>query len=248
MRGSLLRCSSPAHAFPDDAARPRAEEKTKLFGPCSRDGIGRIDARLGPLAATDVHPDPTRSEPAELVPHPRHVGGGSVSRHRHLELRAGPRPQGVLGEGLRDVRREPAHTLEAAAPLAHPREDPRPYERRGLCSSRFGLEALEDKGQRRVEQVSVGAYPVEDPFGHHDTELGLERDGQLDQVDRIGCQVVRQGHVRRKLSDTHAEKVSDETPNTRLHKRVRTRTTSGPPAGSKRSSTVRIGFFGEMPI
>ena len=62
------------------------------------DALGR---RL--IVATDAHLDTAIREPGEVLPHARN--NGCVSRHVHVERRAAPCPQRILGDRLGSVRR-----------------------------------------------------------------------------------------------------------------------------------------------
>ena len=67
-----------------------------------------------------------------------------------------------------------------------------------------------------LNEVPVGTHQIEDAVRHGDAELRLECEGQLDEIERISCQVVPKGHLAHQLLEPHAEGVSDHTSHTQF--------------------------------
>src|SRR5207247_3150541 len=79
-----------------------------------------------------------------------------------------------------------------------------PHAQRRLRRSRLGRAARADEEAGGLDEVAAGAHPIEDALGHHDHELRLERHRQLDEIERIGGQIVTQrdaGDERFQASD-----------------------------------------------
>src|SRR5204863_429114 len=132
------------------------------------------------------------TEPREVMLHAGQLDVVGARRDRHFELRPVARPHGILGDRLGRVRSEPARPLEAAARLARGGHDACPHPQRRLRCSPLGRAARADEEAGGLDEVAVGAHLIEDALGHHDPELRLERHRQLDEIERIGGQIVTQ--------------------------------------------------------
>src|SRR5207237_8704899 len=130
---------------------------------------------------------------------------------------------------------------ERGARLARRRYDAGPDGRRWLRSALLPIAARTDEESDRTDEIAKGTNLVEDVLRHHDRELALERQRQLDEVERIGGKVVTQRDVGDELLYSHTEALGDETPNMRLHEFVHAPRpqTRGNPSRCTRQSTTR---------
>src|SRR5262249_27349108 len=58
---------------------------------------------------------------------------------------------------------------------------------------------------------------IEDVLRHHDREFAFERYRQLDEIERIGGQIVTQGDVGDEFLDSDTKTLSDKASNMRFH-------------------------------
>ena len=61
---------------------------------------------------------------------------------------------------------------------------------------------------------------VEDVLRHADAEPFFERERQLHEVKRIGCQIVAERDFRYELFDAHAEMIDHKAPDVGLHELI----------------------------
>src|SRR5207249_6414739 len=79
------------------------------------------------------------------------------------------------------------------------------------------LAARADEETGGLDEIAVGPHLIEDALGDDDRELRLERHRQLDEIERIGGQVVTQRALGDQLLDAYAKTVSDQASNVRFH-------------------------------
>src|SRR5262249_10862161 len=60
----------------------------------------------------------------------------------------------------------------------------------------------------------------EGALGHHDCELAFERDRQLDEIERIGGQVVTEGHLGGEILQPYAQLLGDQMAKMRFHELI----------------------------
>src|SRR5712691_6744657 len=167
--------------------------------------------------ATDVHLHAAVTQPGELMDQ----AGEAVIAHgrgdAHVEARATAAAQRVLGNGLRGVRRQPSGALQLA-PVTARKDDPRPDERlsRRLVAQ-LDLAAQAREGAHRVGELSVRAHVVERRLRHGDAELRLEGERELDEIQRIDRELVRERDVACQLFGPDAEMLRYQAPDARLH-------------------------------
>src|SRR5512138_1322335 len=77
-----------------------------------------------------------------------------------------------------------------AARLTCSRHDARPFALQRLGRARLRVAARADEQADGKDEVTEGTNVIEDMFRHDDRELALERQRQLDEIERIGGQVV----------------------------------------------------------
>ena len=83
--------------------------------------------------------------------------------------------------------------------------------------TRLRLVAGADQNAGDVNEVAVRSYLIESPLWDHDRERAFERHRQLDQIERIGGQIVAQGDVGKELVHPHTETLGDEESHMRFH-------------------------------
>src|SRR4030095_7295744 len=121
------------------------------------------------------------------------------------------------GDRLGGVRRQPARSVESAARLARGGHDAYPDALWRLRSARLGLAARADEETGGTDEIAVRTHLIEDVLWHRDREFAFERHCQLDEIERIGGQVVTQGDVGDELLDSNTKTLSDKASNMRFH-------------------------------
>src|SRR5438094_5889702 len=170
----------------------------------------RASGGLGAGLARDLHVDAVGGEPGELLDDACQVGVAGAGADAELEARPLPCPTGIFADRLRHVGSEPAGALDRAAPGGHHagRDEnrladlpftPHPHER-----------------EHGVDEVAVRAHAREGLLRNREAEVGLEREPDLEQIERVGGQVVDEGHVERELVAVDAETLRDQPAHTRL--------------------------------
>src|SRR5438552_5502305 len=179
---------------------------------------------MGPVAvcpemrvATDVHLHPAVTEPRELMDQ---TGEAVIAHGRgdtHLEARATTSAERVLGDRLCGVRCKPSGPLQLA-PVTMRKDDPRPDERLSRAiGAELGLAAQPREAAHGVGELSVRAHLVERRLRHGDAELRLEGERELDEIQRIDGELVRERYVARQLFGPDAEMICYQAPDARLH-------------------------------
>ena len=141
----------------------------------------------------------------------RQVGVAQIRRHADLELRPGAAPDRVLGDRLGGVGRQPVGALEVAGGPTRSRDEPHP-DRRRLRGGRARdfVVAPSDEHPDGFHELAVGPHLFEHGLGNRDAELAFEHEGELDEVERVGGEVIGEGHFGGELVRTHPEMLRDE--------------------------------------
>jgi len=110
-----------------------------------------------------------------------------------------------------------AYGVSLSIRASTPPGSPAPGASRDLTTSGSSpfLLALATRARERldgVDEVAVGPHLLDHRIRYGDPELGLERHRQIDQVERIGGQIVRQRHARREPVGTGPEAIGNHTP------------------------------------
>src|SRR5436309_562073 len=209
-----------AGAGADPRGHSRAPARALKARAGARGGSGSCDGIVRPRLAvpTDAHPDAAVGEPGELPAKLREPRVADVRRHGDLETGAGPAAHRIFHDRLRRVGREPATPEETAARLAGRGNEAHPDEGRlaaalGTCRRHAALAFAKPD---RIDQVSVCADALQDPFGQVDAEGLLEGEPEFDQIEGVGRKVVGEGHVGRQLFGTYAQLGGYHRPDPRL--------------------------------
>ena len=74
-----------------------------------------------------------------------------------------------------------------------------------------------DEGLDGAHQLPVGAHLLEDRLGYRDAELALQDERELDEIERVGREIVAERHLGREVFRPDAEMVRDQASDVRLH-------------------------------
>src|SRR5437763_243607 len=192
--------------------------RTRSAAAGSRDAIrGGLDRQLGgPMVAPDGHLNAALAEAGELLPYLGEALHGA-RRDCQLEPRPIARPQRILGDRLGGVRGEPTGPLEGAGRPSRGRRDAHPHAERPFRSARLLFAARADEETGGLNEITVGPHLIEGALRHDDRELRLERHRQLDEIERVGGQLVTQRDLGDQLLGADAKMVSDQASNVRFH-------------------------------
>src|SRR5207244_518091 len=86
--------------------------------------------------------------------------------------------------------------------------------------SYLGRAARADEEAGGSDEVAVGAHSIEETLRHHDPELRLERHRQLDEIERVGGQILTQRDPGDELFDTDAQMIGDQTSTRAFHEQL----------------------------
>jgi len=172
---------------------------------------GRGSAAGGVASHSDL--DASVAEARELL---ADTAEGAVRRARRepeFESCSGTGAERVVGERLLGVGGEQQHPLH----------DPGRGRRRQSCAERDRLvctvgapSPLLRERQRGADEIAARSHLVEEVARQDDAEVLLDRERELDEIERVGGEIVQERDLGREVPDADAEVLGDETVNAAL--------------------------------